>query len=83
MLREFCIQKKRTATANAFTYLVLFDRQENAAFPNSPFTSLYGLEEDKIRHILAVFEYNRINGFSELRVYSPNMWEGTSETERL
>jgi len=81
--RQFCKLNKSKASAEAFTYIVLFDDARNAAFPNSPFTAVYGLEEDKIKHIVAIFIYNRINGFCEMSVYDPNMWEGTAKTEKL
>jgi len=81
--RQFCKTKKSKANAKAFNYVVLFDNAINASFPNSPFTALYGIEEEKIKHIVAVFEYNRMNGFCEMRVYDPNMWEGKAKTEKL
>lgn len=82
-LRQFCKAKKTTATAAGFTFLVVFDQSANAAFPASPFTAMYGLEEDKMKHIIAVYTYNRMNGFSELTSYTPNMWEGKPITEKL
>jgi hypothetical protein len=81
--RELCKQKKSGATAEAFTYIVLFDKAANAAFPNSPFTAMFGLEEEKIKHIIAVFEYNKKNGFCEMTTYNPNMWEGKAKREKL
>ncbi len=81
--RQFCKAKKSKANSKALTYIVLFDEARNASFPNSPFTALYGIEEEKIKHIVAVFEYNRMNVFSELSVYEPNMWEGKAKKEKL
>ena len=81
--RALCVEKKKNAKAKAFNYVVVFDQSINAKFPNSPFTAGFGIEEDKIRHIIAIFEYNKLNGFCEMRVYEPNMWEGKAVTEKL
>ena len=29
-----------------------------------------------IKHIRAVYPFNKLNGFSELRVYDTNAWDG-------
>lgn len=81
--RSLCRAKKASASAKAFTYIVLFDHKHNARFPNTPLTAMYGLEEDAMKHIIAVYEYNKINGFSEINYYNPNMWEGKANTEKL
>lgn len=72
-----CTSLKSNPISSGINYIVVFDDAANAGFPKSPFSSLYGLEEDRIKHILAVYEYNAVNGFSESRVYEPNMWSGT------
>ena len=82
-LREFCLERKRQSSAPAFNYLVVFDDRNNAAFPKSPFTAEYGLEEDVMKHIRAIYVYNRMNGFSEFRYYSENMWASKAMTESL
>lgn len=81
--RTFCATQKAEATAQAFTYVVLFDDAKNADFPDTPFTAMFGVEEGKMKHIIAVFEYNRMNGFCEMTTYDPNMWEGNPVIEKL
>lgn len=82
-LRELCRETMGSTDAKAFTFVVVFDSAENAAFPNSPFTAEYGLEEDKMRHIVAMFTFNKVNGFNELVRYVPNMWEGKAIREKI
>jgi hypothetical protein len=82
-LVEFCREQKRASKAEAFLFIVIFDDVKNATFPDSPFTAQFGVEEHKLRHIRAFYEYNRVNGFSELRVFDTNMWEGKPTTIKL
>lgn len=82
-LKSLCLEKKRLWENGTFYYLVVFDKEKNAAFPTTPFTALYGLDEMSQRNILAVFEYNRLNGFGQLTTYSPNMWEGKPTVYKL
>jgi hypothetical protein len=71
-----CRAIKSDPVSSGFNYAIVFDDSSNAAFPNTPFTSMYGLEDDRMSHILATYEYNAANRFSESRVYDPNMWSG-------
>jgi hypothetical protein len=71
-----CLSLKSNPVSTGFNYIVVFDDATNAKFPNTPFTSLYGLEEDRLKHILAVYEFNSKNGYSESKVYDTNMWTG-------
>jgi len=82
-LREFCRDCKRTSNAGMFYYAVIFDDASNAAFPSDPFSAEFGLEESKLLHIRAIYVYNRINGFSELRYYDTNAWEGRATRIRI
>jgi len=80
MLKALCKDQKDNWTDGAFYYLVIFDKKESAVFPNNPFTALYGIDEEPQKHIRAVFEYNRLNGYSKLTSYSENMWESSPKT---
>ena len=40
-------------------------------------------EEDAMRHIIATYEYNKMNGYSKIHYYESNMWEGRANTENL
>lgn len=82
-LVKLCTEQKQNWREGTFYYLVVFDQSDNATFPNNPFTSLYGIDEEPQKHILALYEYNRINGFSQLTYYSSNMREGKAVTEAI
>lgn len=82
-LKNFCRNRKESSTAKVFYYLVVFDDKANARFPTTPFTAEFGIEEDALRHIRAIYVFNRLNGFSELRHYERNMWESTPRLEKL
>ena len=72
-----CKATKSNPTVRGFNFVVVFDSVSNAAFPANPFTAMYGGEEKtKMTHIIAVYEYNSVNGFSEATVYNPNMYTG-------
>lgn len=82
-LKMFCLDKKGTISSGTFHYLVFFDAKENAVFPTNPITAFYGLDEEPQKHIKAYYEYNRVNGFSELKVYESNSWESKAEVIKL
>jgi hypothetical protein len=67
--KVLCNGRKYNFRSGTFYYLVLFDSKENAAFPTDPFTAAYGTEEPKLRHIKALYTYNRKNGYSKLSIY--------------
>jgi hypothetical protein len=82
--RALCLDIKSRAKNGAFTFVVLFDKRENASFPKDPFTAQYGMEDEKMRHIIAIYGMNQWNKFSEINSYYPkNMFEGKPKTERL
>lgn len=66
-----------------FYYLVVFDSEENAVFPETPFTAIYGDEEEPQRHIKAIYEYNKHNGYSVLSLYEKNKWESPVEEIKI
>jgi len=82
-LLEFCQSCRLQSNADMFYYAVIFDDSSNAGFPSDPFTAEFGLEESKLRHIRAIYVYNRVNGFSELRYYDTNAWEGRATRIRI
>jgi hypothetical protein len=82
-LEDLCKSQKKDVAVVGFYYLVVFDQRENAVFPNNPFTSLYGVDEEPQKHIIAIFTYNTVNGFSQLSTYKPNMWNGKPVTYEI
>jgi hypothetical protein len=78
-LYKMCRFKKRNMSSHMY-YLVVFDGKSFARFPNVPFGSHYGADEDALRHIKAYYTYVRHNGFSELDVYEKNSWESLAQT---
>ena len=82
-LKILCANKKKEYLDGTFYYLVVFDSAKNAQFPNSPFTAVYGMEDKKMIHIVAMYSYNRANGFSELTSWDSNMWEGKPKKSKI
>ena len=78
-----CKSLKSNPVTSGFNYIVVFDDAANAGFPTTPFSSLYGLEENRMKHIVAIYEYNAVNGFSQSVVYTPNMWTGKPIATKL
>lgn len=70
-LRMLCKEQK-SDWDGTFYFLVVFDDIQYATYPNNLFTALYN-DEDHMKHIIAVYQYNRINSFSELYYYPINM----------
>jgi hypothetical protein len=82
--RALCLDIKARAKNEAFTFVVLFDKRENAQFPKDPFTAQYGMEEEKCKHIVAFYGMCKFNKYSELENYHPkNKWEGKAKREQL
>ena len=81
-LKAFCLDRKAKSTARAFYYAVVFDSAANAKFPTSPFTAEYGIQENTLKHIRAIYCYNRVNGFSEVRYHDANIWDHTPKHEK-
>jgi hypothetical protein len=84
-LKAFCKERKQQSSAKAFYYVVIFDDKANATFPTTPFTSDFGGPNDEgaLKHIRAVYTFNRVNGFSELRYYDENAWESPGKYEKI
>ena len=72
-LRMLCKEQK-SGWDGAIYFLVVFDNKQYATYPNNPFTALYN-DEARMKHILAVYQYNKANAYSELFVYPINMFE--------
>lgn len=82
-LKEFCLEQKKKSTAKVFYYVVIFDAPQNAKFPDTPFTAEYGIDEESLKHIRAIYCYNRVNGFSELRHHNDNIWSNVPKREKI
>ena len=82
-LKLFCRSRYQQTDAEGFYYVVIFDDVGNAGFPSNPLTAGYGLDEELARHIRAVCEFNKVNGFAELRYYDENQWESVAKVEKL
>jgi hypothetical protein len=81
--REICIQfKADNAGRDTSRYVVLFDAPENATFPSNPYTEQFGLSP-AINHVLAIYEFNPLNGFSSLTTYKQNMATSKPNIEKL
>ena len=66
-----------------WSHMVIFDSKENAQFPTSPFTAMYGNEEEKEKHVRAYYTFNKNNGFSELTVYELNKTESVAQSYKV
>lgn len=82
-LKAFCQERKEKSPAKVFYYVVIFDKASNAKFPSTPFTAGYGDDEGAMKHIRAIYCYNKLNGFSEVRHHSQNIWEHISTLEKI
>jgi hypothetical protein len=70
-------------TSGNFYFLVVFDSKENAVFPETPYTAAYGIEEDAMIHIRALYTFNQNNGYSQLSIYKENMWERKADSMNI
>lgn len=82
-LRAFCHDRYQRSDAEAFYYVVVFDEAANAGFPSYPLTAGFSLDENLAKHVRAICEFNKVNGFSELRHYDENLWESPAKIEDL
>jgi hypothetical protein len=82
-LRAFCRNRLEESDAEAFYYVVVFDEADNAGFPSYPLTAGFSQDEKLAKHIRAICEFNKVNGFAELRHYDDNLWESVSKVENL
>lgn len=71
-LKAFCADRKRSAPGEAFYYVVLVDDPKNAVFPTIPYTARWGMDLKPLKHIRAIYEYNKVNGYSKLEFYGKN-----------
>ena len=76
-LKLFCAEKKSEFTDGTFHFIVFFDKQENAKFPNNPVTALF-MEDEDLKHIKAVYTLNNENGYSKLDFYEKNNYESSA-----
>ena len=78
-LKLFCIEKKGEFTDGIFHFIVFFDKKENAKFPNNPLTALF-MEDSELKHIKAVYTFNKLNGYSKLDFYEKNNLESPAKS---
>lgn len=71
----FCRDKKKGFSSGTFHFIVFFDNKSDATFPNNPLTAGHN-DEEQLKHIKAVYTYNRLNGYSKLATYDANAWDG-------
>ena len=74
-LKDLCQGRKKTFSSGMFLFVVVFDSIENAQFPSTPFTAMYGTDDNIMIHIKAIYTFNRLNGYSKLNFYENNMYE--------
>lgn len=79
-LRQLCRDKKKEKPADGIYLLVVFDTKDDATFPTDPITAEFGIEEQPLRHIRAIYVYNHANGYSHLRYSETNLWDGEVKT---
>lgn len=72
-LQKLCLYKKESFKGGTFFFIVIFDKKENAAFPSTPFTAAFGTDDEIMKHIKALYTYNKVNGYSVLATYDKNM----------
>lgn len=73
----FCTEKKRDFQSGKFHYVVFFDQDHNAKFPNNPLSSEHN-DDEHLKHIKALYTYNHLNGYSKLMTYEFNALESAS-----
>jgi len=82
-LKSLCQQKQHRTKAKSAYFLVLFDDPVNAAFPSTQFRDRFGTDDSARRHIRAIYEFNRANGYSELEYYDTNVVDGRLRREHI
>jgi hypothetical protein len=65
-LISFCKTFREKEAGDSFSYIVVFDAKENAAYPQNPYTALYGVDFEITEHIRFYYECNKFNGYSRL-----------------
>lgn len=81
-LKMYCIEQRKKLKDGVFRYIIFFDSDSTAAFPNNPFTALY-IDKKHMLHIKAIYERNNINEYEKLIIYEPNMETGKSKIIEL
>lgn len=79
-LKMLCKEKKTLFQDGAFYFLAVFDSTDHAVFPTQPFTAAFGTDEGALRHIRALYTFNRMNGYSKLDYYEANSWESVAQS---
>src|SRR5262245_18221268 len=82
-LKAFCRERKAKSPAEVFYFAVVFDDAKNARFPTTPVTALFGGDEAALKHVRAVYAFNKANGLSELTWYERNAWDSPPMVEKV
>lgn len=80
---DMCKRELTGRPKEYFFYLVFFDEEVNAGFSEHPATAYYGLEEQKLSHIKAIYEANRVNGYSMLNFYEKNAFNSPPQQIKI
>lgn len=81
-LKLFCTEKKNEFKDGVFHIIVFFDKKQNATFPNNPVTALY-IEDKPMKHIKAIYTFNKANGYSQLDFYEKNSFESSASQNQI
>lgn len=82
-LNDLCRERKEQFSSGNFYILVVFDNKDNAAFPSTPLTAAYGADEKSLRHIKAMYTYNRLNGYSTLDTFDNSAWDSVAKSIKI
>jgi hypothetical protein len=81
-LKLFCTEKKNEFKDGVFHIIIFFDKKQNATFPNNPVTALY-IEDKPMKHIKAIYTFNKANGYSQLDFYEKNSFESSASQNQI
>jgi len=65
-LVAFCKAFREKDAGRRFSYLVVFKSKETAVYPSQPYTAFYGDDTAVYGQIRFYYEYNKVNGYSNL-----------------
>lgn len=77
--KKLCLSEKKWA-GDGFRCVAVFNKRENAKYPNNPISAMYGMDTNAMRNIVATYECTGFNSFSEATIYQPN---GTAKRLKL
>lgn len=68
------VAKHRSGKGKMMEAIVVFDDRSACKFPSNPYTAHFGIEEEPLKHIIAVWE--NLGGNESLARFEPNEWTG-------